>query len=78
MNQTNDMVRLAYVDFWGKRKNTDVYIEDIISPELLPKSIMHLYTPIQICSNDCKFKILHRFGEVLDPEKYTYTFGEYY
>ncbi|EDV98068.1 transmembrane protein 186 [Drosophila grimshawi] len=79
INDHQDQLRLAYVDFWGRRKEQLVDIEDLL-PDWEPHSTRRLggfYQPICLRNDDkLRFKLLHRFGVITDPLLFEGLFGQ--
>uniref|UniRef100_A0A1I8M0S4 Transmembrane protein 186 n=1 Tax=Musca domestica TaxID=7370 RepID=A0A1I8M0S4_MUSDO len=78
LNDDNDKLKLAYIDFWGKRNDVVIDLDDLV-PENEKKrpSKFDWYQTLTLYSNDkVKFKLLQRFGQVEDPEAFVAIFGE--
>lgn len=78
INDQEDQLKLAYVDFWGRRKESLVDIEDLL-PDWEPKSKRRLgfYQPICLRTDEKqRYKLLHRFGVVTDPLLFEGLFGQ--
>ncbi|KAH8271513.1 hypothetical protein KR018_002258, partial [Drosophila ironensis] len=78
VNEQQDLLKLAYVDFWGRRKETMVATEDLLpSWELRTPSPLRIVLPICLRSDPKpRYKLLSRFGEVRDPELFEGLFGD--
>ncbi|XP_030081990.1 transmembrane protein 186, partial [Drosophila hydei] len=78
VNDQHDQLKLAYVDFWGRRKESLVDIEDLL-PDWEPKSKQRLgfYQPICLRDNEKqRYKLIHRFGIITDPLLFEGLFGK--
>lgn len=78
INDHQDQLKLAYVDFWGRRKELLVDIEDLL-PDWEPKSRRRLgfYQPICLRTDKKqRYKLLHRFGVITDPLLFEGLFGQ--
>ncbi|XP_061397783.1 transmembrane protein 186 [Musca vetustissima] len=78
INDNNDKMKLAYIDFWGNRNDVVIDLDDLM-PESEKKrpSKFDFYQTLTLCSNDqVKYKLLQRFGQVEDPETFVAIFGE--
>ncbi|XP_070069218.1 transmembrane protein 186 [Drosophila takahashii] len=79
VNEQQDLIKLAYVDFWGRRQEALLDTDDLLpsceqggSP-----SRLKFVSPICLRSDPKKrFKILNRFGHVSDPQFFEGLFGD--
>lgn len=71
-----ELIRLAYVDFWGRRKNVDVRIDDISPTSEQAKIPLDFWVPIKMLTTKSAYKLMHRHGQILDADRFTYIFGE--
>ncbi|XP_034107685.1 transmembrane protein 186 [Drosophila albomicans] len=78
INDQQDQLRLAYVDFWGRRQEALVDIEDILPDwELKRTTRLGFYQPICLRTDKKqRFKILQRFGVITDPLIFEGLFGQ--
>lgn len=78
VNEQQDQLKFAYVDFWGRRKELLVDIEDVLPDWELQRSRRFLiYQPICLRNgNKQRFKLLLRFGIVTDPLIFEGLFGQ--
>lgn len=68
-----EKIRISYLDFWGKRKETQIAIDDLI----LPANRRALITiPIRIKSAKEILQLRVKGGEVLESYVYSYIFDE--
>ncbi|KAH8353961.1 hypothetical protein KR067_006191 [Drosophila pandora] len=77
INEQQDLLKLAYVDFWGRRKETLVDTEDLMPNwEQSTASRLKFVVPISLRSDPKqRYKLLNRFGQVSDPELFEGLFG---
>lgn len=77
INEQQDLLKLAYVDFWGRRKETLVDTEDLLPNwEQSTASRLKFVVPISLRSDPKqRYKLLNRFGQVSDPELFEGLFG---
>lgn len=70
------MVRLSHIDFWGRRKNIVLAIEDIVAVSEHPKMLLDMWVPVKSISKNETYKLMHRHGNIIDAEQFTNVFGE--
>lgn len=76
VNQGNDKIKLAYVDFWGRRQHQILNIEDILTPWEIPEKRFNLYLPVTNREDASQsYKLIQQFGVIQDVEKYSRIFG---
>lgn len=78
VNEQQDLLKLAYVDFWGRRKETLVDPGDLLpSWEHRTPSRLRIVSPICLRSDPSRrYKLLSRFGYVSDPQLFEGLFGD--
>ncbi|XP_034141922.1 transmembrane protein 186 [Drosophila guanche] len=78
INEQQDMLKLAYVDFWGRRVETLVEVDDLLpSWERGATSRLRFVLPITLRSDDKRrYKLLNRFGNIADPQLFEGLFGD--
>lgn len=78
VNDTNDRMKLAYVDYWGKRHDVSINLDDLVPEwEKEKPSKFNFYQTLTLFSNDkVKYKLLQRYGTIEDPETFASIFGE--
>ncbi|KAH8372835.1 hypothetical protein KR009_006113 [Drosophila setifemur] len=78
VNEQQDLLKLAYVDFWGRRKESLVDIKDLLpSSDQESSTRLRFVTPIRLRSSpDKRFNLLSRFGHVSDPQLFEGLFGD--
>lgn len=71
-----DEVKLAYLDFWGNRKDIEMKIEDVVPFSELPKNVLDPWcTIVQFYSGKQKMKIFYKLGGVSDAVEFCKVFG---
>lgn len=77
VNDKGDKIKLAYVDYWGKRQDVCIDLDDIIpESEKAKPSKFDFYQSLCLYSDDkTKYKLLQRFGSIEDPETFVAIFG---
>ncbi|XP_017040806.1 transmembrane protein 186 isoform X2 [Drosophila ficusphila] len=78
VNEQQDLIKLAYVDFWGRRQESLLETEDLLpSCEQASPSRLRFVSPICLRSDPKKrYKLLNRFGQVSDPQLFEGLFGD--
>ncbi|XP_016957607.1 transmembrane protein 186 [Drosophila biarmipes] len=78
VNEERDLVKLAYVDFWGRRQETLLDIGDLMpSWEQGRRSQLRFVSPVCLRSDPKKrYKLLNRFGHVSDRQLFEGLFGD--
>ncbi|KAH8348991.1 hypothetical protein KR084_013076, partial [Drosophila pseudotakahashii] len=78
VNEQQDLIKLAYVDFWGRRQEALLDTDDLLPIwEQGSPSRLKFVSPICLRSDPKKrFKILNRFGHVSDPQLFEGLFGD--
>ncbi|XP_017077116.1 transmembrane protein 186 isoform X2 [Drosophila eugracilis] len=78
VNEEQNLIKLAYVDFWGRRKEALVDTGDLLpSWEQGSPSRLRFISPICLRSDPKKrYKLLNRFGQVSDPQLFEGLFGD--
>lgn len=75
VNKTLDTMKIAHVNFWGKRVNSEIPIESIVPISESPKQVFKFYITITNYINKSEFKLLHNYG-IVDNEKFSRIFGD--
>lgn len=74
-NEKKDTVKIAYVDYWGNRKEKEVKASDIVPlSDLSTSFIHHVYKPVLLYSGEKHLKISSKYGVIIDKEKYNKIF----
>ncbi|XP_033155904.1 transmembrane protein 186 [Drosophila mauritiana] len=78
VNEQQDLLKLAYVDFWGRRQEALVETDDLLpSWEQGSPSRLRFVSPICLRSDPKRrYKLLNRFGHVSDPQLFEGLFGD--
>lgn len=68
---------LSYIDYWGKRKDSEMPLNEIIPMSDNPISITDpLYRKIMFCSQKYSLKINMKFGRILDDKNFRCILGK--
>ncbi|XP_056638088.1 transmembrane protein 186 [Diorhabda sublineata] len=68
-NEEKNLVKVAYIDFWGKRQDIVIPSADIIPREEIPRSITDMiYTKLRRYSTDEYLKYNIRFANIVDQK----------
>ncbi|XP_022228888.2 transmembrane protein 186 [Drosophila obscura] len=78
INEQQDMLKLAYVDFWGRRVETLVETDDLLpSWERGSTSRLRFVLSITLRSDaQRRYKLLNRFGNIADRQLFEGLFGD--
>ncbi|XP_070497148.1 transmembrane protein 186 [Chironomus tepperi] len=78
VNKKNkDLVRIAYLNFWGSRRDSEFKIDDVVPFSDLPNSIAgKFYTKLKFNNGHEDLKLLSKEVEILDYDKFSSIFGE--
>ncbi|XP_068145685.1 transmembrane protein 186 [Drosophila tropicalis] len=79
INDQKDQLKLAYVDFWGRRQEIVLHPDDLLTnwEQETENKRFSFYQPISLRSNPkIRYKLLYRFGVVTDPELFEGLFGD--
>jgi hypothetical protein len=79
VNNTNkDLVRIAYLNFWGKRCDTEFKVDEIVPFDELPKRYTdRFYTTLEFKKKHEELKLLNKECDVLQYEEYQRIFGNF-
>lgn len=75
-NDDGSLIKISYIDFWGKRKNLESALEEIIPPSESSEKSFRFYIPITFYSTKNRLKILHTFGQITDFQQFARIFGD--
>lgn len=71
-----DMVKIAYMDFWGRRIDSEMNIDDVVPFSELPKALLDSYvTTLRFHHDHPKLKLIYKFGGVNDMNEFAKVFG---
>lgn len=74
-SKDSSLVRLSYIDFWGRRKNIELKLTDIQSD---PYDLKYgVYLPVTTTVDNKTYKLLPHLGHVHDRGAFTNIFGEF-
>jgi len=75
--KNSDLVRIAYLNFWGSRRDSEFQIDDVVPFSDLPNSIASkFYTKLKFNNGHEELKLLSKEVEILDYDKFSRIFGE--
>lgn len=75
--KNSDLVRIAYLNFWGSRRDSEFKVDEIIPFSDLPTSIASkFYTNLKFNNGHEELKLLSKEVEILDYDKFSRIFGE--
>lgn len=66
-----EKIRISYLDFWGKRKEVEIPISDLILPENREQLTI---IPIRIKSSKSIFQLRVKSGDVLESYVFSHVF----
>lgn len=76
LNNEGDTIMMSYLNFWGRRINQEIPIDDLMALSDLPSSMTdRIYLTLRRYSNTDTFKFNANQGIVLDKEKFQKVFG---
>jgi 3'-phosphoadenosine 5'-phosphosulfate sulfotransferase (PAPS reductase)/FAD synthetase len=72
-----DKLKFSYVDFWGKRRDSEVTFNEVMPFTELPKGFTDkVFTRLQFYDSKMpELKLVHKFGGITDLEEFTRVFG---
>lgn len=73
--KNSDRVRIAYIDFWGSRKDIELNVEDI-QPIYETKNSFSPFTKVTFNNNHKSLIFISTAADVLDPCEFSRIFGE--
>jgi hypothetical protein len=69
-------LRIAYINFWGIRKDSQFNIDDVVPFSDLPKSFTDkFYTKLKFNNGHEELKLLSKEVEILDYDNFDRFFG---
>jgi len=69
-------VKFAYLDFWGRRQDVVLKIEDVTPLSEIPKSIFNpLFTNLQFYNKHPKLKLVYKHGGIDNFDEFSRVFG---
>lgn len=76
VDDTNEQLKIAHLDFWGIRRQFDINISDIGDPQdfraLGPITFIHL----KLKKEEKSFKLLPNHGDIYDPDLFSRIFED--
>ena len=76
----HELVRIAFIDFWGRRQDSEININDIIPFDLQKKQSIsdRIFSKVKFNNNKhIELKFISKNAVVLDNGKFSQVFGEY-
>lgn len=74
--KTPDLVKFAFIDFWGRRQDVEMKIEDVVPVSELPKEPFDDYfTNLRFLNGHTRLKLFHKAGGISDYEEFVRVFG---
>lgn len=78
MYVNNSDVKISYLDGWGRRRNVEIPIDDIVPLSEVPRSFSDsLYLKVKRYSTDDVYKLHLLYGEILERKQLQILLGEY-
>ncbi|KAL5278818.1 TMEM186 family protein [Megaselia abdita] len=74
INEDGTRLKVSYPDFWGRRKDDEVVIDEMIPPSNLNKLKWNPALTITT-GKSSNYKLLGSFGQILEPDTYFSIFG---
>lgn len=75
VNEEGTTLKVAYPDFWGRRKDQEILISDIVAPSNI--STFKWSPAFNITTGaSTKYRLLGSFGQILDRNTFISIFGE--
>lgn len=72
-----NQVRISHIDFWGRRKNTELPASDVVPTGDQRRLPLDLWVNVKTTlDNKQSFKLFHRHGLIQQPQIFTWIFGE--
>lgn len=76
-NKNPDLVKFAYVTFWGGRKDVEMKVEDVVPFSQLPRSVLDSYLSVlQFKNGHPNMKLFYKLGGVRNSDEFSRVFGE--
>lgn len=75
-DKSPDLVRFAYIDFWGRRVDAVMSIEDEVVPftDLEKRMLEKLYTSLRFHNEQSNMKLIYKYGGVTDYNEFQRVF----
>lgn len=75
-SKKHDDVKLSFVDFWGKRKEVVMSIDEVVPLSELPKKPFDsFYSTLQFYNGNERLKLVHKFGGINNATEFAKVFG---
>lgn len=72
VNYEEKKIRLGHINFWGKRKDLDMPISQLVPSK---ERLFGAYTPVKSTSSPDSLKLMVRLGTILNAAAFTEIFG---
>jgi hypothetical protein len=71
------LVKFAFLDFWGRRKDIEANISDVKPFSEMPLTKLDFFfTEVAFNDDPMRLKLIHKHGGVLDRNEFNRVFGE--
>lgn len=71
-----ELVKFAFMDFWGRRKDVEMRIDDVVPvPELSKALLDDYFTNLRFLNGHQSLKLFYKAGEISDHEEFMRVFG---
>lgn len=71
-----ELVKFAFMDFWGRRKDVEMKIDDVVPVSELPKAPFDDYfTSLIFLNGHPRLKLFYKAGGISDHEEFMRVFG---
>lgn len=72
-----NLVKLAYLTFWGGRKDIEIDVGEVKPLSELPVTKLdNFFTNIEIHDNPMRLKLIYKYGGVVDSDEFNRVFGD--
>lgn len=71
-----ELVKFAFMDFWGKRKDVSMMISDVVPVSELPRGFLDDYfTSLKFLNGHTELKLFYKSGGISNHEEFLRVFG---
>lgn len=71
-----ELVKFAFMDFWGRRKDVEMKIDNVVPVSELPKGLFDdFFTKLKFIDNFPEMKLFYKSGGISDHEEFMRVFG---
>lgn len=71
----SDKIRIAFIDFWGRRQDSEFKVEDIV-PIYETKKSISTFTTLKFKNNHTSLKFISTTAVILNSEEFSRVFGD--